>query len=119
MTYSVFGFVFLNFLNELKEKDLKIGTSILIVVGLALFINFATITNGYHRNNWINQYNDNILKESAKKIKNGDDIKKIELIRLNNDLYSAFQPYMENTYFIVNWMKEYYDIPYEVEIVYN
>lgn len=81
--------------------------------------NIFTVTKGYHRNNSANKENDKILLETSNKIKNDEDISMIELNKLPNLNYSSDQPYMGNRDYILMWIREYYDLPEDIEIIYK
>ena len=74
---------------------------------------------GYFKNNEVNQYNDSLLVASSKKIQNGDEIDTIILKKLHDPTYGGDMPYYENCEYILEWMKNYYSIPRDVDIIYE
>lgn len=87
----------------------------IIITGLNLFI----ITRGYYRNDYINNINNTILMESSEKISNGDNMETIKLFKLKDGLFSGDQPYYEGNEYIMTWIKKYYNIPENVELIYQ
>ena len=118
LSFITFGTVFINILNK-ETKNYKFGIYIVLILSIMSISNYYTITKGYYNNSSINKYNDKALKRYSKKIKNGDKVKKIKLKRLKDDKYTSTQPYMEGSEFISYWIKEYYDIPEKVELIYK
>jgi hypothetical protein len=74
---------------------------------------------GYSQNAATNKLNHKILMDSSLKIKKGDDVNEILLTKLPNDKYTDAQPYMPGCEYILHWMREYYDIPQNVKILYT
>ena len=69
--------------------------------------------------NEANQYNDSVLISSAQKIQSGEKLDKIVLKKLVDPTYGGDMPYYENCEYILEWMKNYYSIPQDVEIIYE
>ena len=97
----------------------KIITYMLIPLLLICSLNMFIITKGYYENYQVNYNNDLKLKEVSKKIKNGEEIKKVELEKLPNDMYSEHQPYQDGFEYISFYIHQYYDLPEDLIIVYN
>ena len=116
LMFILFACVFTNIINSSKTK---IGLYIIICTAIPATINYCTITNGYYQNNEANSYNNNQLEIMAEKISTGEKIESIRLKKLKNDLYSSTQPYMPGSDYIQYWIKEYYNIPYEVQLIYE
>lgn len=102
------------------SSKLPLNTDLFIYLGIMIifFVNVGYITIGYYKNDYANQYNDSVLSETSKKIKDGDNIVSVSLMPMNNDLFSGDQPYNNNSY-ILFWMKKYYDLPEDLEIIYG
>lgn len=100
-----------------KRKD--ISNILICTLCIISFINYATIVRGYFKNNEANQYNDSVLISSAQKIQSGEKLDKIVLKKLVDPTYGGDMPYYENCEYILEWMKNYYSIPQDVEIIYE
>ena len=100
-----------------KRKD--ISNILICTLCIISFINYATIVRGYFKNNEVNQYNDSVLISSAQKIQSGEKLDKIVLKKLVDPTYGGDMPYYENCEYILEWMKNYYSIPQDVEIIYE
>lgn len=103
-----------NFINKKQSKVIII----ISIVFISLF-NLFTITRGYYRNNYVNKHNNEILINASKELKNGKKIEKIELDKISDFIYSGDQPYVGNNDYILTWVKEYYDLPEDIEITYK
>lgn len=112
--YIIIIYCICDFLDKKKFKSVVIIS--LVIVSL---FNLFTIIRGYYRNNYVNKQNDKILIDASKDIKNGMDIEIITLKRLPDLTYSGDQPYTENNEYILPWILEYYDLPENVEIIYE
>ena len=97
----------------------KLSNILIFTLCIIAFINYATIVRGYFKNNEVNQYNDSLLVASSKKIQNGDEIDTIILKKLHDPTYGGDMPYYENCEYILEWMKNYYSIPRDVDIIYE
>ena len=109
--FIVFGYI----LHEYLEKK----TILLIPVIAILFFNFALITYGYYKNNNVNKNNHETLLLMSEKIKNGEKIEQIKLKKLPDMLYACDQPYIEGFEYIQFYIKCYYQLPQEIELVYE
>ncbi|MBD0857764.1 hypothetical protein CGK76_01980 [Erysipelotrichaceae bacterium 7770_A6] len=83
------------------------------------FANYSYITYGYYKNSAVNKRNDFILKEKSEEVHEGKTVEEIQLNRLNDLTFSGEQPYVDGQEYILNWIYEYYDIPYDVKIIYK
>ena len=101
----------------IREKQFK-WILILAIAFVSLF-NLFTITRGYYRNNYINQKNNEVLLNASYEIQNGKHIEMIELNKLPDLTYSGDQPYVEGDEYIFTWIKEYYNLPEDIEIIYR
>ena len=109
--FIVFGYI----LHEYLEKK----TILLIPVIAILLFNFALITYGYYKNNNVNKNNHETLLLMSEKIKNGEKIEQIKLKKLPDMLYACDQPYVEGFEYIQFYIKCYYQLPQEIELVYE
>ena len=81
--------------------------------------NLRNIYQGYRANYEVLMYDDAVFRESAKAIKNGADIESIEVYELPDLLCKNEVVYDENFSFMIVWMREYYDLPEDVEFDYR
>lgn len=81
--------------------------------------NFCSIIGGYKRNGDIITINHDRLIKTAKSIESGYDIEKVELYKLYDDNYATNMPYQDGFDYIEGWMKNYYELPYEVRFVWH
>lgn len=81
--------------------------------------NLRNIYQGYRSNYEVLMYDDAVFKESARAIKNGADIDSIEVYELPDLLCKNEVVYDENFSFMIVWMREYYDLPEDVEFDYR
>jgi hypothetical protein len=102
---------------EIKEK--KIGVYILFCISFILLLNYINISKGYYINKAINKYNHSILEKTSKNIANNENIEVIYLKKLPDILYSGDQPYYEGNEYILEWIREYYNIPKNISIIYQ
>ena len=58
-----------------------------------------------------------ILSNYGKQINNGDKIPSITVYKMRDDNYPWMLPYSENDSFMTIWLKFYYNIPQETELV--
>lgn len=114
LCYIIIIYCICDFLNKKKFKNIVV----ISLVFISLY-NLFTITRGYYRNNYVNKKNDQLLIEAAEKIKNGENISQIKLNKLPDLTYSGDQPYTENNDYIFMWIIEYYDLPKDIEIIYE
>ena len=114
MCFIIFAYVFA----ELLKKKLNINIIIIPFVVICSF-NLIKITYGYYSNYSIHKYNDDELRNVSKKIKNGEKIEIINLKKLHNPLYGIEEPYTEGFDYIIYYMKYYYDLPQEIEFIYE
>ncbi len=104
-------------INTLKINYLK-NTLLIIIASLCLF-NVAHITIGYFKNQQVSYNNDKILREASREIKLGKVINKIHLQKIPLYLYACDLPYVTGNEYIYTYMKNYYDLPSYVQIIYD
>lgn len=122
IAFEALCFIFMLYILQEVYDDLKYKKTlvyILIPIFLISMFNIFTITKGYYSNSKINEQNNETLIVVSNKIKKGEDIKVITLKKLKNILYSGDQPYTEGNDYITIYMKEYYDLPKDIEIIYE
>lgn len=104
--------------NKLQKNILFVGIAIIMLFPIGYGIkNTIEITRGYYQNNFLNQYNDKMFRISAAKARN-DEIDEIVVYKLTTS-YSSVMPYHEGFELVNDWIKEYYDIPNDVKIVWK
>lgn len=114
--FIIFIYIFTDFYYKIKNK--KRIFYLMIPICMLALLNFCIIVKGYASNNWENYQNHKIMEEASRRIQNGEDISEIKLYKMSNILYSGEQPYMENCDYIKIWMKEYYNLPQDLNIIY-
>lgn len=122
LPFEILCFVFILYvLGEFYQKlsDKKIAIYFLLPIFAILVYNVLDITKGYYQNSVINRENDRILTEVSEKIKSGETVKEATLKKLPDLTYSGDQPYMEGNDYIMIYMKEYYDLPKDFNIMYE
>lgn len=112
--YIIIIYCICDLINKKSFKNIVI-ISLLFV---SLF-NLFTITRGYYRNNHVNKQNNEILIKASDDIKKGNDINIIKLNKLPDSTYSGEQPYIGNNDYILIWVREYYNLPENIEIIYE
>lgn len=115
MCFVVFTYVFADIL---KNKMFNIYVVLLPMIIISLF-NLTKITYGYYINNDEQKYNDTVLKETSKQIKDGKKIENIHLKKLQNHYYGIEQPYDDGFDYIAYYMKFYYGLPQDIEFIYE
>ena len=117
MSFSIIGTIC--FLVLLKNK-LWLGILFIILIVPHSVKNLLNIYVGYRDNYVILQYNDNKIKENIKYLTylNENDIKNIDIYRQLDIVYGGEMAYTDGFDFIIQWMKEYYQIPNQVELNY-
>lgn len=117
INYIIFLVIFCKFFEN--NKRLRYFNYFLVAICIFAFINYGTITKGYYNNSFVNKYNDNILQQSSLKIKQGKNIEEIVLKKLPDIAYSGDQPYIDGFEYIKKWIKNYYELPERIKIVYE
>ena len=60
-----------------------------------------------------------MIRQGAERIRQGEEIKEIRLYRLLDDLCAQDMVYNPNFSFMIYWMDHYYDLPSDVELVFD
>ena len=115
--FVVFLTVFCQFFEKIKFT--KCTNYFIISICLFSLINYMIITRGYYDNDKINRENDKILTEASIDIKNGKKVEKIKLHKMKDITYSGDQPYIDGFEYISIWIKNYYSLPKDVELIYE
>lgn len=118
--FVIIIFCVIDLLKKYKIKlDNRIMKSFILCFILLSFTNYYTITRGYFRNDYFNKENDKILTDCSRKIKNGENITEIKLHKMNDITYSGEQAYTPGQEYMLEWIYEYYDLPSNVNLVYE
>jgi hypothetical protein len=91
----------------------------LLTIFMAASINTAFILHGYAANSAALTSNDLILRLATKAIHHGAAIQEIKLHKLRNDLYAGEMPYTPGYGYINWWIKRYYDLPLNIDLVWK
>lgn len=115
--FPIFTVVLIGFYSNRRTKQY----ALYLYVSLTLIsvVNVVQIIHGYHANDAANRYNDTILNSTSDRIQNGEQITSITLQKLPQPLYGSDQPYQEGGSYILNWIREYYNLPPDLEIIYE
>ncbi|URZ03856.1 hypothetical protein CLAUR_039220 [Clostridium felsineum] len=108
-------FVPLMFFYILKIQNMKINSLVLTVV--VAFSNYLYIFRGYAKNFSTRNENSIVLKEDSKDIKKGEKINKIVLKKYDTS-FSESEPWGLHSFQFL-WMRNYYNIPQKVKIIYK
>ncbi|URZ15133.1 DUF6056 family protein [Clostridium felsineum] len=110
-------FVPLMFFYILKIQNMKINSLVLTVVVVVAFSNYLYIFRGYAKNFSTRNENSIVLKEDSKDIKKGEKINKIVLKKYDTS-FSESEPWGLHSFQFL-WMRNYYNIPQKVKIIYK
>ena len=111
--------IFKRFLENCTDNRIRLFRGIIYVALTLLFsLNGAQILKGYYDNSSINALNDQILQDVSKQVKAGTKVVAIELHRLKDDRYGNDMPYNKDKEYIAYWIKDYYDLPQDIELIY-
>ena len=118
--FNIMFFAIITYLYvQLMKKSKFCSYIVLIILAIYSLSNSYKILHGYYTNNDENIYNDSILKETSKRIKNGEKIDKVKLKKLQDLVYGTDVPYLEGLDYIYEYIKYYYELPQDLEIVYD
>jgi len=101
------------------QRKKNVFLSVLIIFAVLCFGNILGIWTGYFKNNTINRKNDIVLRDASEQIKQGEAIEQILCYKLYSDIYANDMPYNQNKSYILYWIKDYYEIPQNVTIVFD
>ena len=101
-----------------SEKRIRLIMLLIPFIVLTSF-NLKTIFLGYYHNFAINQENDQILKETSTRIKNGEEIFEVELKQVFDIIYSGEQPYYPGNEYMLPWIRHYYELPEDIILIYR
>lgn len=100
-----------------QEKEFALKYVAIVAALIIGIVNVSRITYGYYVNAEINRLNITILSNCGKQINNGDKISSITVYKMRDDNYPWMLPYSEDDSFMTIWLKFYYNIPQETELV--
>jgi hypothetical protein len=104
-------------LENLNQRGLKpVILSLLVLLAL---LNSGSILVKYRQNSPIHRENQRILISSQDDIEHGLAVPSIKLHRLVDDQYSGAMPYMQGYDYINLWIKKYYRIPLQTELIWE
>jgi len=116
--FSVLSAMLVDVFQYHKKNILYYGILLSFVTFASL--NFYIIFKGYQVNSWIMEQNNEVLIDSSLQIsREGNHGQPIYLSKLPNDLYAGSMPYNPDTNYINYWIKEYYNIPADIELVWR
>lgn len=110
------GKEFAEIMNWNKKKICGAGIVYAAMI-LCYAVNALQIGAGYYYNNRYNSANHEILTEAKEQVKAGEEVTTITLYKMHDDRYAEGMPYTKE--YMVNWVKEYYELPQTVEFVYE
>lgn len=118
--FEIIGFLLMSycFCDIFKNKKINPYYIFIPFMIISLF-NFSKILYGYYKNNDEKTYNDKVLIDVSKRIKSGEDIKFVKLKKLEDLTYGIEEPYLEEFSYIKIYMKYYYDLPNDIEFIYE
>ena len=112
--------IFKRFLSNCTGSRARILTgAAYIALALLFSLNSAQILRGYYSNHSVNTQNNQILREAVGQIRAGMEVTTIELHRLKDDRYGNDMPYNKDKEYIAYWIKDYYDLPQTIELIYS
>lgn len=91
--------------------------TVLIIFSVCSCLNVMRTGLGYYRNARIHRDNDRILAEAADRVRDGEEVGSITVYKMYDDNYAEDMAY--NKSYIEPWIKGYYELPAEVEFVYE
>jgi len=109
--------MFTKTLNNFERRWIK-ALVLFVIIFLAL-TNTISIISGYQKNSSIHQENQKSLICSHIAIQQGQDIQKIYLNKLEDDQYAGAMPYTEGYDYINYWIKDYFEIPLDVDLIWQ
>ena len=111
---------------EMLSGQKKAAARLIVAVLLLAFlvpstVNFARIFAGYSANNPINCENDLRLKEASERIKAGEELSEIHLLRFSesNNEYATLMLYDYPGNWFMGMIQDYYEIPRNVQLIYE
>lgn len=117
LSYTLLGYLFCLIL--LERKSVVWGVAGLVVLAAISVPNLKNIYRGYRINYEVHMYNDGVIRDSVRRIRDGEEIKEIKLYQNPDPLCSCEMVYDENFSYMIYWMDEYYDLPSDVELKYE
>ena len=109
-------------IGKLKSTEIIKSWFIWFIVLSILVISISNtifLIRGYAQNDRVMHENDRILATSAQAISDGADIPQIILQKLPDNRFGGEMPYTEGYNYINIWIKNYYDIPASIELIWK
>lgn len=116
--YFVLTMCIASICGEVICRKTQVLVSLALIAALIVgIINVGRITYGYYSNADINKKNIEILSSTGKSISEGNNINSVVVYKMHDDNYPWMLPYSDEDSFMTIWMKFYYNIPQETELV--
>ena len=117
LSFGLFTYVLLIIMKD--SVGVWIGLAVIVCTEKNSIYNLKNTYDGYAKNYEVHLYNDEEIRKSVEEIKNGEEITKINLYKVPDILYGGEMVYVEGFEFMKNYMDEYYDLPAEVQLIYE
>ncbi len=101
------------------KKRRAMGLLFCLCMAWVSISNLKSIYRGYEANWQVLQYDDRRIKEAVRRIGEGEKIKEIHLYRLVDQLCGTEMVYDSGFGYMIYWMRQYYELPDDVELVYD
>ncbi len=118
LSFSLAGCIFCDAFMR-KGRFWVVGVAVLLGTGAVGGASMRTIYGGYSANWLVHQYNDAVIRQAVDRIHGGEKVTEVHLYQLLDNLCSNEMPYNPNFSFMIYWMDQYYDLPEDVELVYD
>lgn len=121
LSFLLLGDLLLELLQQTKRSSAKalVLAAALLASGVPGLTNMRNIYNGYKANYEVLIYNDSVIREYSKRMQAGDTAREIPFYRLPDQLCSGEMVYTLDFGNMVKWMRQYYDLPDDAELVYE
>lgn len=121
LSFLLLGDLLLELLQQTGRNSAKalILAAALLASGVPGLTNMRNIYNGYKANYEVLVYNDAVIREYAERMRAGDTVREIPFYRLPDQLCSGEMVYNPDFGNMVKWMRQYYDLPDDAELVYE
>jgi hypothetical protein len=105
--------------SALKFRRQPLVKLTLLTMFIIASLNTVDLIAGYSGNSPVMESNDQILRQARLSIDEGSTIEEIELSKLPDDRFAGEMPYTQGYDYIDGWIKQYYDIPPDVELIWR
>lgn len=119
LSWVLFGYLYGKLLLAGRGRGTAFSALALFYLAAVSVPNLRNIYRGYSLNYQVLMYDDAVFRKSAEQIKAGKEIDTIEVYELPDMLCKNEVVYDDNFSFMIVWMREYYDLPEEVEFDYR